>query len=210
MQIYINKIAILTMCVLVVFSNVFAQNPPNKPMATPKLQNVTDYYLAIPSQGLLEDQCNFFLENQTRKNIETLDFRKSLIKIEDTQNAYLRLEPPSTKGDEGGEISLFKKNDGSYLLGIADWECGLVCKCIGFLEFKNDKWLNVTKRYERKILKQRRQRENKKPTSICENGYSFGREEKSLSIRCIKDSNSDRFNMKFLWNGKDFILQKNS
>jgi hypothetical protein len=171
------------------------------------LQTVKDYYLAIPNIGLLEDQCNFFLQNRTRANIAPTDFRKSLIKTEDIQNGYLRLEPPNSKDDDGGEVSLFKKKDGSTLLGIADWHGNLACKSIAFLEFKNGKWHNVTKRYEKKIIKQRQKLGNKKQYLVCYGGYSFGQQEKSVKVTCMEDIDSERSELIYLWNGKDFMLQ---
>lgn len=212
MQVYIEKnirqISIIFLQILILYSINFSQTlPGGKSSTKANPQTVTDYYLAIPSIDLLEDQCNFFMENRTRANIKTLDFRKSVIKTEDIKNGYLRLEPPNAKDDDGGEVSLFKKQDGSYLLGIADSHCGLACKCIAFLELRNGKWRNVTKQYEKKIIKQRRQLTDKNPTFICRGGYSFGQQEKSLTILCTKDIDSDWLEITYLWNGKDFILR---
>lgn len=103
---------------------------------TPK--TVTDHFLAFPYTDLVTNAEG--KEFTTKGDIEK--FRRSLIKIEDVKNGYLRLEG----GWEGwGEFALFKKADGSYLIAKAIVECGPVCMgTLAFYELKDGNWNDVT------------------------------------------------------------------
>ncbi len=107
-------------------------------LAQPK--TVTDYFLAMPN--------NLYSTNIEGKKFTSkaaiTKHRKSLIKIEDIKNGYLKLEGP---WEGWAEIALFKKSDGSYIVGHVETGCGPVCGgSINFYSYKAGKWTDVTKK----------------------------------------------------------------
>lgn len=119
-------------------------------------RTVTDFYLALPGsingiQGTqdseipgFENDFFFYSNERNESRASILKYRKSLIKIEDIRNGYLRLESREWKG--WVEIALFKKVDGSYLVAIS--QVGCEPKCTGgviFATYKTGNWKNVTK-----------------------------------------------------------------
>ena len=135
--------------VLLAFTCVYAagQTQPTK---------VTDFYLALPGgingiQGTqdseipgFESDFFFYANERNESKASSLRYRKSLIKIEDVKNGYLRLELNEWKG--WVEIALFKKADGSYLVALSQVACGSGCRGgILFTTYKNGHWKNATK-----------------------------------------------------------------
>lgn len=101
-------------------------------------KTVTDYFLAFPNDKYAVD---FDGKKITNKAALT-KFRKSLIKIEDTKNGYLRLEGA---WEGWAEIVLFKKKDGDYLIAHAESGCGPACDgFVKFYTYKAGKWTEVT------------------------------------------------------------------
>ena len=88
---------------IIVFASIAAAQP----------KTVTDYFLAMPADKYSKD----IEGNEIKNKSELIKFRKSLIKIEDIKNGYLKLE-----GTWEGwvEIALFKKTDGSYVIAQAE------------------------------------------------------------------------------------------
>jgi hypothetical protein len=139
-----NTIAILSLSVL--FSTMsFAQKQP---------KTVTEFYLALPtsfnivrdldkspfSDGFFFD--DFYSNERNTSRAEIIKFRKSLIKIEDVKNGYLRLEG-TREGWE--EIALFKKSGGGYIVALSQVECGPGCMGdLMFLSYYRGVWTNVT------------------------------------------------------------------
>ena len=118
-------------------------------------RKVTDYYLLLPSDlseiagaenpGAGFRTGFFFNEDADRKSSGARDrYRRSLIKVEDTANGYLKIQGDGWSGWD--EIALFKKTDGSYIVAISQVgdEPPLMGDVI-FLSFDNGKWDNVTK-----------------------------------------------------------------
>lgn len=103
---------------------------------TPK--TVTDYFMIFPSS----DYAKNLQGEELKTDAEIAAFRKSIIKIEDIRNGYLRLEG----GWEGwGEFALFKKADGTYLIANTVVECAPVCSgTLAFHEYKDGKWNDVS------------------------------------------------------------------
>jgi len=103
--------------------------------AQPK--TVTDFFLAMPAN----DNFPFYQSSETTTKEKLSEFRKKMIRVEDIKNGYLKLEG----GWNGyGEIALFKKTDGSYL--IADMRADCEEGCEGFLNlysYKNGNWKDV-------------------------------------------------------------------
>lgn len=125
-------------------------------MAQTKLRTVTDYYLALPSgiygikgiqdpefQGF-ENDFLFYVNKRNESQSKIRKFRRSLIKIEDKTNGYLRLG--SGKWNGWVEVDLFKKTDDNYLVAISQVECGPGCSGdLLLLAYNHGTWTNVTK-----------------------------------------------------------------
>lgn len=125
-------------------------------LAQIKPRTVTDYYLLLPSgiNGIegtqdsqipgFEDDFFFYANEKNESQAAIRKYRRSLIKIEDIKNGYLRLED---KGWDGWvEIAHFKKLDGSNVVAILQVGCGPGCKGgLLFATYKDGKWKNVTK-----------------------------------------------------------------
>ena len=116
---------------------------------------VTGFYLALPGsingiEGTQDSEIPgfendfFFYANERNESREAIrKYRKSLIKIEDIRNGYLRLESNDWKG--WAEVALFKKTDGSYVVAISQVTCAASCRGgIIFATYKNGRWKNVT------------------------------------------------------------------
>lgn len=105
-----------------------------------QLKTVTDYFLAFPS-----DAHEIYSQSKgqvLKPGPELEKYRRSLIKVEDVKNGFLRLE-----GDWEGwaEFALFKKTDGSYLVASNFVGCGPACgSTLFFYEHKDGKWTDVT------------------------------------------------------------------
>ena len=118
-------------------------------------RTVTDFYLILPGsinriQGTQDSEIPgfendfFFYANERNESRDAIGkYRKALIKIEDIKNGYLRLESNDWKG--WAEIALFKKADGSYVVGISQVTCEPNCTGgILFTTYKSGRWKNVT------------------------------------------------------------------
>ncbi|MGI8639698.1 MAG: hypothetical protein ACR2MG_07065 [Pyrinomonadaceae bacterium] len=104
---------------------VAAQNKQTKTNA-PK--TVTEFYLKLPAKYL--------------QILEAIPNRRSLIKTEDTANGYLRLESKDWEG--WGEVALFKRANGSYVVAVTEYSCAPVCDGnLTFLDYKNGKWKEI-------------------------------------------------------------------
>lgn len=75
--------------------------------------------------------------------IEYIKNRKSIIEVQDIKNGYLKLNGNTWEGS--GEVALFKKTDGSYLVALAETSCGPICSTsLKFLQYLDGRWLDVT------------------------------------------------------------------
>lgn len=108
--------------------------------AAAQVKTVTDYYLAMP-----DDKYSTDIEGNQIKGKAALEkFRRSLIKIEDKRNGYLKLEGP---WEGWAEIALFKKKDGSYIIGHAETGCGPACSgFVKFYTYAGGNWTDVTEK----------------------------------------------------------------
>lgn len=126
-----KKLLIFTCFALFASLNVLAQA---------QLKTVTDFFLAMPADVYAQT-----IDGKTIKGKAALaKHRKSLIKIEDVKNGYLKLEGA---WEGWAEIALFKKKDGSYLIAQAESGCGPACEgFIKFFTYKAGKWTDVTEK----------------------------------------------------------------
>jgi hypothetical protein len=81
---------------------------------------VTDYFLAMPNAAYSRDASGTTIKGKAKVDA----YRRSLIKIEDIKNGYLRLEGP---WEGWAEIALFKRTGGGYIVAHAENGCGPAC-----------------------------------------------------------------------------------
>jgi hypothetical protein len=165
--------------------------------AQPK--TVTDFYLAMPS--------NLYNFTQIKNKAALMKYRKKNIKVEDIKNGYLRIESNDLEGR--GEIALFKKTDGSYIVGQTEVGCGPICGGgVEFWTYKAGKWTNVTKQVFtfsdadlNKIFASRNVEESDRTAF-----FELPREGKTMTLKCDDcDPNGDGVLAKFEWNGMKFV-----
>jgi len=94
-------------------------------------QNVLEYFLAVPEEFI--------------GTIKDLGEREKTVEVKDLKNGYLKLSSPGWDG--WGEVALFKNSDGSKTLGLQTIGCGPGCgnDSLFFVQYKNGKWIDVTK-----------------------------------------------------------------
>ena len=168
---------------------------------------VTDFYLALPGgvngiQGSQDAELPgfendfFFYSNERNQSRDAIrKYRKSVIKIEDVKNGYLRLESNDWKGY--AEIAIFKRTDGTYVVAISQVACAAFCRGgVIFATYKSGRWENVTKQ----VFPHSEQ---------SENYYQLPREGTSIVLICgDKSSKSCVFGgelAEFQWNKEKFV-----
>jgi hypothetical protein len=195
-----KKCILLIVFVLAVCANAFAQ---------PK--TVTDFYLAMPN-----DVYSTNIEGKKITNKAALiKYRKSLIKVEDLKNGYLRLEGA---WEGWAEIALFKRKDGSYLIAETSVGCGPVCDGgVKFSTYQNAKWTDVTKQFAPKITNQMTFEGFRKNGGVNEEVnsgedlqfyyYLLPRIGRTLQIACNECSGEadDFVLLEYEWNGEKFV-----
>jgi hypothetical protein len=175
--------------------------------AQTQTKTVTEFYLALPGSinGIEGTQDSdipgfendfFFYTNERNESTAAIRaYRKSLIKIEDITNGYLRLEAHEWKG--WAEIALFKKADGSYVVAISQVACTASCRGgVIFATYRSGHWKDVTKQ----LL----------PHSSQQHGYyQLPRVGTSIVLVCgDKTSKSCLFGVElaeFQWNKERFV-----
>lgn len=195
-----KQIILLSALVLMFAALAFAQ---------PK--TVTDYFLAMPN-----DVYSSGLDGTKAKGKAAITkLRKSLIKIEDIKNGYLKLEGP---WEGWAEIALFKKTDGSYIIAQAENGCGPACDgFVNFWTYKTGKWTEITKQIFPTISEATAAKtfNIKKPTDAeiaDEEGFAFyyllprvGKTLKVACNECTQSGDPDFVLMEFDWNGARFV-----
>jgi hypothetical protein len=170
----------------------------------PRSYTVLDYYLLLPDQ---------YLHSARVKN------RRSIIKVSDIKNGYLRLEDG---WDGWAEIALFKKSDGSSIIAVEEMVCGPACGCesFRFLEYDNGNWIDVTKdvlpKIPEKVLRSEYRRLSAEANRDTPNYYyqlpRVGTDIKVVIPFLAKFDAGFSFEskavLKLSWNGKKFKLQK--
>lgn len=105
-----------------------------------QLKTVTDYFLAFPSDT--HEIYSRHKGEELKPGPDLEKYRRSLIKVEDVKNGFLRLEG---EWEGWAEFALFKKTDGSYLVGSNFVGCGPACdSTLFFFENREGKWIDVS------------------------------------------------------------------
>ena len=176
--------------------------------AQPK--TVTDFYLAMPN-----DAYSTNIEGKKITNKAALiKYRKTLIKVEDLKNGYLKLEGA---WEGWAEIALFKRIDGSYLIAETSVGCGPACDGgVKFSTYQNAKWTDVTKQFAPKVTNQMAFEGFRKNGGVNEEinsgedlpfYYLLPRVGKTLKVACneCSDTADDFVLLEYEWNGEKFV-----
>lgn len=162
-------------------------------------QTVTDYYMSLP-EHLLESYTKANKLNKLSNFTDKDKFRKSLIKIEDIKNGYIRLDNKKMRGGGYIEVKVFKKNNGSDLIVVADNTCENSCMgTLNFLTFEKGKWANVTFDYISRFHRHYDKAE------ITGSKYELPRwGDKVEETAWLKDGSGTK-TYKYEWSGEKFI-----
>lgn len=159
-------------------------------------QNVLEYYMALPEKYM--------------GNLTNIGDRKKTVEIKDLENGYLRLTATDLEGY--GEAALFKNADGTKTFGIQTLGCGPVCETdsIYFLQYKNGRWLDVTREVLPKISEAELERVLKCYKPDAEDGvadfYQLPRYGTTVKLFDNHDS-EERLLYEFKWDGRKFTAR---
>ena len=122
----------LKRCLLTLFAALSLQ-PPTIAYQTSKPRTVLDYYLLLPDK--------YFEANREQRVKWMLDPKRGA--IVDVRNGYIYA--PGDGAQMSIHVCLFKKADGSYLIGVKSsyWE-DIEYTNIDFYSYKGDRFLEVT------------------------------------------------------------------
>ncbi|MEK7723123.1 MAG: hypothetical protein AAB336_02135 [Acidobacteriota bacterium] len=188
------KFCLIILTILFFQLLISAQNPEPK--------TVTDFFYLLPEKHFAP----FEDGNGKKQNLK--DFRKSIIKIADNKNGFLRLE--SFQWEGWAEVAIFKKTNGKYIVGVIENGCGPVCGSdVFFYSYENKKWSDVTTQVLPKITETQFAEAYKrhKTTEEDETGiiYELPRVGKTIKVRTDGGKNIVFFEL--TWNGSKFILK---
>ena len=184
----------LNFCFTLVLLAAFAPASYGQRVKPP--QNVLEYFMALPTKY-------FDLEQYSGK-------RQNMIKTQDIENGYLRLEFNGLDGY--GEVALFKNTDGTKTLGIQTIGCGPVCETgsIFFVKYRNGRWLDVTKDVLPEISRAELNRVLKCYKPDWNDGlalfYELPRYGTTLKLTDNSESD-DNLLYEFTWDGKKFTAR---
>jgi hypothetical protein len=101
-------------------------------------KTVRDFYMLLPQKYFVLEGCEPKTDKDCRK--AKLDYLKTFVDVEDTENGYL------SGGCDGGqsclEMALFKRSDGSYLVGVST--SAEMMQDDYFLDYRNGRWTEVS------------------------------------------------------------------
>ena len=119
---------------------------------TKQPKTVREYFMLLPQPYFAVESCNTdIVKNRRPFKVEYL---KRFLKVEDTKNGYL--ESDGDGSQEHFKMALFKRPNGSFIVGLnvfGEWG-----EKYNFLEYRNGKWLDVSKSVVPKYKKKQRLR----------------------------------------------------
>ncbi|HQU81738.1 MAG TPA: hypothetical protein PKY59_01350 [Pyrinomonadaceae bacterium] len=131
MKVKYLQLIFLSFVILFVFQNVSAQSKQPK--------NVREYFMLLPQTYFAIESCNTDIVKDCRPY--KVEYLKSNLRIEDTKNGYL--EGDGDGSQEHFKMALFKRPNGSHIIGL--YVFGEWGEKYYFLEYKNRRWINVSK-----------------------------------------------------------------
>jgi hypothetical protein len=106
---------------------------------SPRSRTVRDYFMLLPQSIFAIERCNTDEVKDCRPF--KVEYLKRYLEVEDVNNGYL-----SGSGDgaqESFEMALFKKSDGTYVVGLhvfGEWG-----DTYRFLEYQNRRWRDISR-----------------------------------------------------------------
>ena len=101
-------------------------------------KTVRDFFMLLPKKYFVLEACEPAKDKNCQK--AKIDYLKTFAEVEDIKNGYLK------GGCDGAqsclEMALFKRPDGSYLVGLATF--AEMMNDYFFLDYKNGKWTDVS------------------------------------------------------------------
>jgi hypothetical protein len=140
------------------------------------------------------------------------DYRKSLIAIEDTKNAYLKLQGA---WEGWAEFVLFRKRDGSDVIAESSVHCGPVCEGeLTLSTYQNGTWAKVEKKifpsFSQRALDAAFKSKEIDPGEHPSYYFILLPQEKAIHIACnlCKDDKPVTL-LELLWDGEKFSEHHN-
>ena len=166
-------------------------------------KTITDFYMALPdSRSSATGEWHFFHPpDGVHGQAAIAKYRRSLIKIEDIKNGYLKLEGQAWEG--WVEMALFKKTDGSYIVAISEVGCGPGCSSeLELVELENGAWKSVTNQYFPAFTA--------KEEALRAEGSYFQLPRVGRTVKMVSGSDDDSESQKspefaWEWNGQKFM-----
>lgn len=126
-----KKAIIFTLVFAALATSAFGQKGP---------RTVRDYFMALPGKYFSLDCCSLKTDRKAKEQ-----YLSRYLNVEDTANGYM-----SGYGDaaqEGFAMALFKRPDGTYLIGFYTYGEGGVedTPWTVFLNYKNGRWTDVSR-----------------------------------------------------------------
>jgi hypothetical protein len=122
---------IFVLAILVAFQSISAQTKPP--------QTVREYFMLLPQTYFVVESCNTDIVKDCRPF--KVEYLKRFLKVEDTKNGYL--EGDGDGSQERFKMALFRRANGTHLVGL--YVFGEWGEKYYFLEYKNRRWINVSK-----------------------------------------------------------------
>ncbi len=113
-------------------------NEPNSAEQPGGPKTVREFFMLLPEKYFVLEGCERDKDKDCRK--ARLDYLKTFAEVEDTKNGYLK------GGCDGAqscmEMALFKRPDGSYVVGLAT--AAEMINEYYFLDYKNGSWTDIS------------------------------------------------------------------
>lgn len=134
-----RKKLFLIFAICIVSINAFGEG--NRRLAREQMKQpktIRDFFMLLPQKYFTLEGCQPAEDKGCKK--AKIDYLKTFAEIEDTENGYLKA------GCDGAqscmEMALFKRPNGSYLVGLATY--AEMMNDYFFLDYKNGKWFDVS------------------------------------------------------------------
>ena len=120
------------------------------PAQTKQPKTVRDFFMALPDKYFSLDCC-MSLPHSKQKAA----YLKRYLDVEDTANGYMKASADAAQ--EGFEMALFKRPNGTYLIGFCTKGEGGVedTPWTYFFDYKNGKWTDISRTMIAKYSKER-------------------------------------------------------
>lgn len=200
-----KNLKIILLLTLAIASSSLSAKAQKKPVSK-EPKTVLDFYLLLPEEYLAP--------------LANLKNRQSIVKVKDIANGYLAFQADLQTAAfwEGwGEMALFKKTGGGYVVGVVDGSnATLHYSGIEFLEYSGGgKWRKISERIfpeidNEMILKKYRSKVPNDTEYDLQNppAVYFELPRRGTIVKMYADADDEGLLFEFEWNGKRFVIKK--